>query len=94
MLHGLPGGLVAGKVDDGVDPVIVDDAPDRLTISDVARDEWRVADGGSMTELHCVEYDDVATSLPEESDGVGADIAGSAGHENGHPLSIAYRYLV
>ena len=76
---------------DGIDPVVTDHFGYELTICNFTYDEWRSADRGFVSELHAVEYDDVATSFQKEPHCVRADVAGSAGHENGHWKSIARR---
>jgi hypothetical protein len=84
-LHGLADGLVRGEVDAGVDVVVDDELHHQVLVRDVADDERGVEHGLLATALQRVEHDDVAAELAEPADGVGADVAGTAGDEDGHP---------
>ena len=76
-------------MDDLVHPESVHGVEHRPPVTDVSLDEGDVADGGGVSELHGVERDHVAPALFEETDGVGPDVAGTAGHEHGHGPGVS-----
>ncbi len=75
----------AREVDDGIDMVRGDHAFDQVFIRHVA-DEQRHAVGneGGETGGEIVDDDDAFAGFRQRENHVAADIAGSAGHKNGH----------
>jgi len=94
---GLPDGLEAGEVDDGVDPVFVEDGVERGLVHQVHPAE----DGGSAAELgdaaqgflagvhQVVDDHDLMAGLLQGQDRVRTDVAGPASNQNSHGFTLS-----
>jgi hypothetical protein len=76
---------------DGIDIEVADDFSHGLVVGDVGLHEGCIADGGPVTEFHAVEYDDVPSSIAQQTDGMRADVACAARHQDRHLHSLAER---
>ena len=89
---GLADGLVAGEVDDGVEPLRVEDGADDGAVADVAHDEARAPPADLLDAVQGLgravrqvveDRDRVARGVGRDA-GVAADVAGAAGDEDVH----------
>src|SRR4029078_1758127 len=82
-------------MDDRVDAVAVEDAPDQPLIADIALDQggalWnRPGDAGGQI----IEDDHRLAGVQQLECHMAADVSGSSGHENAHFLILARRCVV
>jgi hypothetical protein len=71
-------------VDDHIDLIAVDRAPDGCRIGAVGLHERDIAHGGPVPELHRIERHHVAATLMQKADGMRADVAGTACDQDRH----------
>ena len=88
-LHRLARVLVAGEVDDAVDPVFVDHAPHERGVAGIAHHERCAEQRGGVPGLHAVEHHHGAAPGAQLAHRVAADVARSARHEHRHGRLLA-----
>ena len=95
--HGLPDSLEACKMDDRFGFALLQGRGQGRRVADVAahaaqalaRDPFHSRQGFGVAVAEVVEYRDVETGRKQLDTGVGTDIAGTAGDQNGHqPLAV------
>ena len=83
--HGFGYHDLRGEVRDRVDGVLGDEAQHKRGIARIpANENCAVGDGGSKARREIVEDDYFFTGIEELKHHMAADVAGAAGHQNGH----------
>ena len=86
---------VGGEVEDGFDGLGAEDGVHGGGVAEVCLDE---GDGGgdegvAVAEFEGIDDDDLFAGFCEHADGVGTDVSGAAGDENGHDVVLVGREL-
>ena len=82
LAHGFADGDEGGEVDDGVALFLLQEAGERAGVGEI---QFVQPLGGHVVAVafgEVVDDGDVVALLEQQADGVGADVAGSAGNEN------------
>ena len=78
-------------MDDLGDVAAVAQLDDEVEVGDVAFDQLGLDDGAAMPVLHRVEHDHFVAERGQPAHGVRADVSGTAGDQDAHPMPSAVR---
>ena len=86
--HGIGNDNRSGEMDDGLDPVIANDAAHEILVGNVADDEICFQGNGPVeSRRQTVEHDDVLAGIEKGPDHVAADISGTTRHKHTHRIT-------